>query len=87
MPLVEAMEMGKPVLCSQGTSLPEVAGEAALYFDSRKPESIAEALERISADERLVDDLVLKGKSRSRRFLDEEKMAREYVAVFQEVLR
>ena len=86
MPLVEAMEMGKPVLCSQGTSLPEVAGEAALYFDSRKPESIAEALERISADERLVDDLVLKGKSRSRRFLDEEKMAREYVAVFQEVL-
>ena len=86
MPLVEAMELGKPVLCSRGTSLPEVAGEAALYFDPRKPESIAEALERISADERLADQLVHQGIKQSQRFRDGEKMAREYLAVFQEVL-
>jgi glycosyltransferase involved in cell wall biosynthesis len=87
MPLVEAMDMGKPVLCSRGTSLPEVAGEAAFYFDPRKPDSIAEAMERICADERLAEDLVLKGKSRSARFRDEKKMAREYAAVFREVLK
>jgi glycosyltransferase involved in cell wall biosynthesis len=45
-PVLEAMSIGKPVLCSNSTSLPEVAGKAALYFDPRKPGDIVSCLER-----------------------------------------
>ncbi len=39
--LVEAIRFGKPILCSDRSSIPEVAGNAALYFDPTKPEEIA----------------------------------------------
>ena len=39
MPVLEAMHFGKPVACSDVTSLPEVAGDAALFFDPRRPEA------------------------------------------------
>ncbi len=41
LPLVEAMRAGCPVLASSATSLPEVGGEAALYFDPRDPEELS----------------------------------------------
>jgi glycosyltransferase involved in cell wall biosynthesis len=44
MPVLEALGFGSPVLCSQTSSLPEVAGDAAIYFDPLQPESIAEAM-------------------------------------------
>jgi glycosyltransferase involved in cell wall biosynthesis len=47
MPVLEALGFGSPVLCSQTSSLPEVAGEAAIYFDPLQPESIAQAMSRM----------------------------------------
>ncbi len=44
MPVLEALCFGSPVLCSQTSSLPEVAGTAAIYFDPLDPESIANAM-------------------------------------------
>jgi glycosyltransferase involved in cell wall biosynthesis len=44
MPVAEAIIAGKPVLCSNATSLPEVAGEAALTFDPNSVEEIATSL-------------------------------------------
>jgi len=44
MPVVEAMHLGKPVLCSNVTSLPEIAGDAVLYFDPNDATDIARAL-------------------------------------------
>jgi glycosyltransferase involved in cell wall biosynthesis len=44
MPVLEALGFGSPVLCSQTSSLPEVAGDAAIYFDPMEPESIAQAM-------------------------------------------
>jgi glycosyltransferase involved in cell wall biosynthesis len=44
MPVLEALSLGAPVLCSNVTSLPEVAADAALYFDPGAPESIASAM-------------------------------------------
>ena len=44
MPVLEALGFGSPVLCSQTTSLPEVGGEAAVYFDPMDPESIAQVM-------------------------------------------
>ncbi|MBJ6727033.1 glycosyltransferase family 4 protein [Geomesophilobacter sediminis] len=43
-PVLEAMACGCPVVCSNVTSLPEVAGDAALLFDPKSPEAIAEAV-------------------------------------------
>jgi glycosyltransferase involved in cell wall biosynthesis len=50
LPVLEAMARGVPVACSNASSLPEVAGDAALLFDPRAPRAIADALERLLGD-------------------------------------
>jgi glycosyltransferase involved in cell wall biosynthesis len=67
-PVLEAMQFGKPVLCGNTTSLPEVAGSAALYFDPRKPAELAQCIERIATDPQLYDDLVTRGYRNLERF-------------------
>jgi glycosyltransferase involved in cell wall biosynthesis len=80
-PVLEAMHFGKPVACSAVTSLPEVAGDAAVFFDPRRPESIVEALLRIVDDPTLAAELVERGRARLERFSGEE-MARGYLRAF-----
>jgi glycosyltransferase involved in cell wall biosynthesis len=63
-PVLKAMQFGKPVICSNVTSLTEVAGDAALYFDPRKPHEILQCLERIIGSEDLAADLVRRGYER-----------------------
>jgi len=46
MPVIEALQAGTPVACSNTTSLPEVGGQAAEYFDPNDPAQIADAVER-----------------------------------------
>ena len=60
---LEAMAFGKPVLCANVASLPEVAGDAALYFAPGKPQ-----LEEICLDEALRAKLGLAGRERAQRF-------------------
>lgn len=86
MPLVEAMAVGTPVVCSDATSLPEVGGEAALYFDPKRPDTIAAALSRLLDDPGLAEGLVAKGRERLAAFGGPEDMARKYLAVFEDVL-
>jgi glycosyltransferase involved in cell wall biosynthesis len=50
LPVLEAMARGVPVACSDATSLPEVAGDAALLFDPHDPHAIADALRRVPAE-------------------------------------
>jgi glycosyltransferase involved in cell wall biosynthesis len=47
LPVLEAMARGVPVACSRASSLPEVAGEAALMFDPQDARAIADAIERL----------------------------------------
>lgn len=86
MPVLEAMAFGKPVLCSNVTSLPEVAGDAALYFDPRKPEEIMAAIARIMAEPELTARLVERGDQRVASFGDPRQMALEYLDVFRAAL-
>jgi alpha-1,3-rhamnosyl/mannosyltransferase len=53
MPVAEAIIAGKPVLCSNVTSLPELAGEAALTFDPNSVEEIANSLLAVATDPEL----------------------------------
>ena len=62
-PIVEAFRCGVPVITSNVTSMPEVAGDAALLVDPFDPASIAEAMIRIG-DDALRNDLILKGINR-----------------------
>lgn len=68
LPVLEAMARGVPVACSNASSLPEVAGDAALLFDPRDEAAIAAALARLLGDRELVSRLRERGLSRSREF-------------------
>ena len=68
MPVVEAMQHGLPVACSNSTSLPEVAGGAARLFDPSSVESIAEALAAIALDEEERQHLRAAGLERAKAF-------------------
>lgn len=83
MPVPEAMAAGKPVLCSSVTSVPEIAGDAALYFDPTRPAEIADAIRRLVGDPALAAELVKKGLARARVFGDPSRMASQYWAVFE----
>jgi glycosyltransferase involved in cell wall biosynthesis len=80
-PVLEAMNFNKPVLCSNASSLPEVAGNAALYFDPRKPEDILRSMETLFSDLRIRSDLIEKGQERLQSFRSEDMVA-QYLASF-----
>jgi glycosyltransferase involved in cell wall biosynthesis len=68
LPILEAMRRGLPVACSNASSLPEVAGDAALYFEPDRPDEIATAIERLLDGGPLVDTLIERGRARCREF-------------------
>jgi glycosyltransferase involved in cell wall biosynthesis len=68
LPVLEAMARGVPVACSNASSLPEVAGDAALLFDPRDEHAIAEALARLLGDPVFAETLRARGLQRARQF-------------------
>ena len=76
LPIAEAMACGVPVVCSNASSLPEVSGDAALYFDPRDVAAMADAMYRALADDALRADLRARGFAQAKQFTW-EKAARE----------
>jgi glycosyltransferase involved in cell wall biosynthesis len=68
LPILEAMARGVPVACSNTSSLPEVAGDAALLFDPGDPSAIAAKVERLLSDRALAAELVVRGHARCQLF-------------------
>lgn len=68
MPVLEAMARGVPLVCSDATSLPEVAGDAALLFDPHDTTALASALHKILTDANLAADLRERGRARAATF-------------------
>jgi glycosyltransferase involved in cell wall biosynthesis len=86
LPVLEAMLRGTPVACSNATSLPEVAGDAALLFDPLDIDAIAVAIRRILEDDALAERLRAAGLERAKRFTWEET-ARRTLACYRKVLK
>ena len=86
LPILEAMALGKPVLASNATCLPEVAKGAARLFDARQPMDIFRAVEALENDAGLEVELIERGRKRLRSLSDAQAMAERYLAVFEEVV-
>ena len=86
LPILEAMASGTPVITSDGSSMLEVAGEAAVLVNPENTEELAGALRRVLTDGALRLSLIERGLQRSRQFTW-ERTARETVAVYQRFAR
>jgi glycosyltransferase involved in cell wall biosynthesis len=84
LPLLEAMHFGAPVACSNVGSLPEVGGDAMLYFDPLDPEQIAKAINACLEDEHLRARLIVAGKDQARRF-SYAQTAQQTLAIFEKI--
>jgi glycosyltransferase involved in cell wall biosynthesis len=79
------MECSCPVLCGNASSLPEVAGDAAGYFDASDPSSIAEAMLKVANSPDHRQQLIQKGKVRVRQF-SWDKCSQQTYAVYERLL-
>ena len=78
---LEAFASGVPVIVANNSSLPEVAGEAAQYFDANKPEELAEKISKVLDDKNLQEEMIAKGKKQLQKF-SWEKCTRETLEFF-----
>ena len=86
LPVLEAMSCGCPVITSNTSSLPEVAGDAGILIDPYNLDEMTGAMERLPSDEKLREELKVKGLKRAELFTWEET-ARKTLQVYEEVYR
>ena len=61
MPILEAFACGCPVICSDSSSFPEIAGEAAIYFEPKSKQSIYQSISNLLNDDDLRKNMIIKG--------------------------
>ena len=85
LPVLEAMACGTPVICSRAASLPEVGGDAAIYFDPYSADDLADAIERVLSSRELQQSLRDQGLRRAALFSWKEAVTK-HVEVYRSVL-
>jgi len=86
LPGLEAMACGAPVVSSNTTSLPEVLGEAAHYFDPSDVEDIANSIHQVLSNKKLRESLVAKGYKQVKKY-SWRRMAEQTLEVYNKVLK
>jgi glycosyltransferase involved in cell wall biosynthesis len=81
MPLVEAMSTGCPVVCSDAACMPEIVGDAGVFFDPSDPEDIADKIYTVWKDTDMQKMLITKGKQRAKKF-SVKNLAARHLEVF-----
>ncbi|MCL5783785.1 MAG: glycosyltransferase family 4 protein [Patescibacteria group bacterium] len=84
-PILEAMACKCPVISSKSASLPEVGGDAAIYFDPQNEEDMVVKISRVLKDEKLRKELIKKGEKRYQQF-SWEKMAKQTLEVYNDLI-
>jgi glycosyltransferase involved in cell wall biosynthesis len=85
LPVLEAMTLGAPVITSNTSSLPEVAGDAALFIEPDDPTSLVDAILKVIGDSQLRSELIQKGKERAKLF-SWERTAQETLKAYKSLL-
>lgn len=85
LPLLEAMRCGCPVACSNTGSMPEIAGDAALYFDPLREDEMQMVIKEIVQSEALAASLRIRGYEREKLF-SWEQCAQQTAVVYRRVL-
>jgi glycosyltransferase involved in cell wall biosynthesis len=85
LPVLESMASGTPVICSRAASLPEVGGDAALYFDPQDADELATLMETVLTSSDLRADLRLRGLARARELTWKQSVNR-HLEVYERVL-
>jgi glycosyltransferase involved in cell wall biosynthesis len=67
-PPLEAMACGCPIAASKASSIPEVCGDAALYFDPENEESMSKTIATLISSPNILEELSIKGKDRATKF-------------------
>lgn len=78
---LEAMSVGLPVIASHASSLPEVYGDAALFFDPNKVDDLVACLDELIRNADLREDLIAKGYTQAKKY-SWEKMGVETISVY-----
>ncbi len=86
LPILEAMSCGCPVVCSKTSSLPEVAGEAAEYFNPFSLNSVCKSIKKCLDNKNFSQKLVELGENQAKKF-SWKKTALETKKVYQKVLK
>ncbi|MDD5627052.1 MAG: glycosyltransferase family 1 protein [Patescibacteria group bacterium] len=84
LPVVEAMSLGVPVICSRRGALAEICGNAAFFVNPYAVQSIAEGLSKVLGDRDIREKLAKKGLERAQRF-SWQKCAKETLEVYQNI--
>lgn len=85
MPVLEAMVYGCPLVVSNASCIPEVAGEAAVYFDPFQVEEIVDKIETLLSSASLRKEMISLGTKQLEQF-SWEKTAQEHIAVYQSLI-
>jgi len=85
LPILEAFSCKCPVICSNTTSLPEVAGDAALYFNPEDKNDIFNKVNSLIDNNILRDELIYKGEKQLKNF-SWEKTTKETIKVYESIL-
>jgi glycosyltransferase involved in cell wall biosynthesis len=85
-PVLEAMAVGTPVVCSDTSSLPEVAGDAAIFFPPQDQHALAGAIEDLIQNPSIAEQLRRKGFEQVRRF-SWQRTAEQTIEIYREVAR
>ncbi len=86
LPPLEAMSYGAPVASSNATCMPEVLGDAALYFDPHSPADIAAKISELIENKTLRESLIKKGYLQAKKY-SWRRMSEETLAVYNKVLK
>lgn len=81
LPPLEAMKRGVPIVSSNATCLPEILGDAALYFNPLDIDDIAEKIKKVLADNNLREQLIQKGFAQVKKY-SWKKMAEETLKLY-----
>jgi glycosyltransferase involved in cell wall biosynthesis len=84
-PVLEAMACACPVICSTGSSLDEISGNAALQVDTQTPEALSDALNLLASDDARTAEMKDKGIRQAATF-SWKRCAEQTLAVYQDVL-